>query len=92
MATLTLNPDEPLKNELIMLIYNIKDEAVISDLYQMIKSRLGRKKHAATQAVADDGDSKEYILAGWDSACKELRLIGEGKIQGRPAKDILNEL
>lgn len=92
MATLTLNPDDPLKNELIMLIYNIKDEAVISDLYQMMKSRLGRKKHAATQAVADDGDSKEYILAGWDSACKELRLIGEGKIQGRPAKDILNEL
>lgn len=92
MATLTLNPDEPLKNELIMLIYNIKDEAVLSDLYQMMKSRLGRKKHAATQAVADDGDSKEYILAGWDSACKELRLIGEGKIQGRPAKDILNEL
>lgn len=92
MATLTLNPDEPLKNELIMLIYNIKDEAVISDLYQMMKSRLGRKKHAAIQAVADDGDSKEYILAGWDSACKELRLIGEGKIQGRPAKDILNEL
>lgn len=40
MATLTLNPDEPQKNELIMLIYNIKDEAVISDLYQMIKSYL----------------------------------------------------
>lgn len=40
MATLTLNPDEPLKNELIMLIYNIKDEAVLSDLYQMIKSYL----------------------------------------------------
>lgn len=40
MATLTLNPDEPLKNELIMLIYNIKDEAVISDLYQMIRSYL----------------------------------------------------
>ncbi|WP_443962832.1 hypothetical protein [Prevotellamassilia timonensis] len=40
MATLTLNPDEPQKNELIMLIYNIKDEAVLSDLYQMIKSYL----------------------------------------------------
>lgn len=40
MATLTLNPDDPLKNELIMLIYNIKDEAVLSDLYQMMKSYL----------------------------------------------------
>lgn len=92
MATLTLNPDEPLKNDHLKSIYNIKDKTALSDLYQMMKSRLGRKKHAATQAVADDGDSKEYILAGWDSACKELRLIGEGKIQGRPAKDILNEL
>lgn len=92
MATLTLNPDEPLKNDNLKSIYNIKDKTALSDLYQMMKSRLGRKKHAATQAVADDGDSKEYILAGWDSACKELRLIGEGKIQGRPAKDILNEL
>lgn len=43
MATLTLNPDEPQKNELIMLIYNIKNEAVISDLYQMIKSYLTEK-------------------------------------------------
>lgn len=43
MATLTLNPDEPLKNELIMLIYNIKDEAVLNDLYQMIKSYLTEK-------------------------------------------------
>lgn len=92
MATLTLNPDEPQKNDHLKSIYNIKDKAALSDLYQMMKSRLGRKKHAATQAVADDGDSKEYILAGWDSACKELRLIGEGKIQGRSAKDILNEL
>lgn len=92
MATLTLNPDEPLKNELIMLIYNIKDEAVLSAFYQLMKNQVTSKKHAATQAVADDGDSKEYILAGWNSACKELRLIGEGKIQGRPAKDILNEL
>ena len=92
MATLTLNPDDPLKNDHLKSIYKIKDKTALSDLYQMMKSRLGRKKHAATQAVADDGDSKEYILAGWDSACKELRLIGEGKIQGRSAKDILNEL
>ena len=61
MATLTLNPDEPQKNDHLKSIYNIKDKTALSDLYQMMKSRLGRKKHAATQAVADDGDSKEYI-------------------------------
>ena len=92
MATLTLNPDEPQKNDILNFIYNIKDKAALSAFYQLMKNQVTSKNHAATQAVADDGDSKEYILAGWDSACKELRLIGEGKIQGRSAKDILNEL
>lgn len=52
MATLTLNPDDPLKNELIMLIYNIKDEAVISDLYQMIKSYLTEKNDSELLEIA----------------------------------------
>ena len=52
MATLTLNPDEPLKNELIMLIYNIKDEAVISDLYQMIKSYLTERDDSELLEIA----------------------------------------
>lgn len=52
MATLTLNPDEPLKNELIMLIYNIKDEAVISDLYQMMKSYLTERNDSELLEIA----------------------------------------
>ncbi|MFU2373592.1 MAG: hypothetical protein ACM674_03970 [Bacteroidales bacterium] len=52
MATLTLNPDEPLKNELIMLIYNIKDEAVLSDLYQMIKSYLTERNDSELLEIA----------------------------------------
>ena len=52
MATLTLNPDEPLKNELIMLIYNIKDEAVLNDLYQMIKSYLTEKNDSELPEIA----------------------------------------
>lgn len=52
MATLTLNPDEPLKNELIMLIYNIKDEAMISDLYQMIKSYLTERNDSELLEIA----------------------------------------
>lgn len=44
MATLTLNPDDPLKNDNLKSIYNIKDKTALSDLYQMMKSRLGRKK------------------------------------------------
>ncbi len=52
MATLTLNPDEPLKNELIMLIYNIKDEAVLSNLYQMIKSYLTERNDSELLEIA----------------------------------------
>lgn len=52
MATLTLNPDDPLENELIMLIYNIKDEAVISDLYQMIKSYLTERNDSELLEIA----------------------------------------
>lgn len=52
MATLTLNPNEPLKNELIMLIYNIKDEAVLSDLYQMIKSYLTERNDSELLEIA----------------------------------------
>lgn len=52
MATLTLNPDEPLKSELIMLIYNIKDEAVLSDLYQMIKSYLTERNDSELLEIA----------------------------------------
>lgn len=52
MATLTLNPDDPLKNELIMLIYNIKDEAVLSDLYQMIKSYLTERNDSELLEIA----------------------------------------
>lgn len=52
MATLTLNPDEPLKNELIMLIYNIKDEAVLSDLYQRIKSYLTERNDSELLEIA----------------------------------------
>lgn len=40
MATLTLNPDDPLKNDHLKSIYNIKDKTALSDLYQMMKSYL----------------------------------------------------
>ena len=56
MATLTLNPDEPLKNELIMLIYNIKDEAVLSDLYQMMKSYLTERNDSELLEIAKRND------------------------------------
>lgn len=52
MATLTLNPDEPLKNDHLKSIYNIKDEAVLSDLYQMIKSYLTERNDSELLEIA----------------------------------------
>lgn len=52
MATLTLNPDEPLKNDILNFIYNIKDKAVLSDLYQMIKSYLTERNDSELLEIA----------------------------------------
>lgn len=71
MATLTLNPDEPQKNDILNFIYNIKDKAALGAFYQLMKNQVTSKKHAATQAVADDGDSKEYIL--WHTRLRNRR-------------------
>ena len=35
---------------------------------------------------------KEQILKGFDHAIKDLKLIQEGKLQTRPAEELLNEL
>ena len=40
----------------------------------------------------DAGDSKEEIIANLKSGFAEMKLIKEGKMQGTPLKDFLNEL
>ena len=39
-----------------------------------------------------DGDSREEIIAKLKKAAKDLKLIKEGKLKGRPARELLNEL
>ena len=46
MATLTLNPDEPQKNDILNFIYNIKDKAALGAFYQLMKNQVTSKKHA----------------------------------------------
>ncbi|MEZ4776411.1 MAG: hypothetical protein R3D00_24765 [Bacteroidia bacterium] len=41
---------------------------------------------------ADEGDSKEAITQNLISGFEEMKLFREGKIQGTPLKDFLNEL
>jgi len=40
----------------------------------------------------DDEPTKEEILEGIKQAVKELNLIKEGKLKGRPVQELLDEL
>ena len=44
------------------------------------------------QVVEKDGDSREQIMANLKEAAKDLKLIKAGKLIGRPASELLNEL
>jgi hypothetical protein len=39
-----------------------------------------------------NGDSHEEIVANLKLAAKDLKLIREGKLEGRPVEELLNEL
>ena len=40
----------------------------------------------------NDGSSREEIMASLKEAAKDLKLIKAGKLKGRPARELLNEL
>jgi len=40
----------------------------------------------------DDGDSREEILDNLKQAAKDIKLIKAGKLEGRPARELLKEL
>ena len=42
--------------------------------------------------VDSDGDSKEEIIDNLKQGFKEMKLYKEGKMEGTPLKDLLNEL
>jgi len=39
-----------------------------------------------------DGDSREAIVANLKEAANDLKLIREGKLEGRPVEELINEL
>ena len=39
-----------------------------------------------------DGDSREEIITNLKETAKDLKLIREGKLEGRPVEELLNEL
>ena len=90
MATLTLDRNEAIKTDFINLINSATDMGVLEKLYKQAKKALSASTTAKVQE--EDGDSKEYILAGLAEACREMKLSRQGKLKGRPARELLNEL
>ena len=90
MATLTLDRNEAIKTDFINLINSATDMGVLEKLYKQAKKALSASTTAKVQE--EDGDSKEYILAGLAEACREMKLARKGNLKGRPARELLNEL
>ena len=44
------------------------------------------------QVEENDGDTREEIIANLKGASKDLELIKAGKLKGRPARELLNEI
>ena len=44
------------------------------------------------QIEGNDGDSREEIIANLKEAAKDLELLKAGKLETRPARELLNEL
>lgn len=87
MDTLTLEIE---KNKLIRQILDIEDISILKKVRSLLSSE---EKHA--NCVAEEEVpymTKKEILAGFNDACKDIKLAREGKLQGRPIEDLLNEL
>lgn len=87
MATLTINRNEAIKTDFINLINSATDTGMLEKLYKQAKKAL-----SSTAKVQEDGDSKEYILAGLAEACKEMKLARMGLVQGIDARDYIKML
>ena len=97
MTTTTL---ESLQNEVIRDVLNVRDVHILKKLKNFLRCE-ERKTHeyaaskpasAVASEEAEPYMTKEEILANFDQACKELKLNLEGKLEFKPAEELLNEL
>ncbi len=51
-----------------------------------------KKQYPDLEALEYEEPSKEQILQGLKEAFQELKLIQQGKLKARPAKELLDEL
>ena len=93
MTTMELNA------EIFRQLSYIADEKsymdkVLAYIKKLVKQRES-EDHAALSIAAEEpapNYTKAEILAGFDEACKDIKLAREGKLEGRPIEELLNEL
>lgn len=77
------------------LSYIADDENYMKKALKSIKKLVAEKEKAVSLDKVQEEDgcmTKAEILEGFDLACKEIKLRREGKLKGRSAEDLLNEL
>lgn len=92
MSTMTL---EAMQNELMREILNIDDLHLLEKIKKMIHRNDQKAESATPNVVSEDAApymSKAEILEGLAEACKELKQNLEGKLEFKPAEELLNEL
>ena len=74
--------NRPKRRQVVLNIHSRKYHFIIDLL----------KNYDYVQIEENDGDSKEEIVANLTQAFKELKLLKEGKLEGRPVEELLNEI
>ena len=84
MGTLTLNKP---KNRHQRIVLN-----VTSRKYDFLMELLRSFDFVEVVEEKNDGDSREEIITNLKQTAKDLKLLKEGRLETRPARELLKEL
>ncbi len=95
MNTMSLNAEI-----LRELSYIADDETRLKKVLNYVRRLVSQQKEEETQSaskVAEEGEAyrpltKAELVAELKEMCDEVKLIRAGKVKGRPAEELLNEL
>ena len=85
---------ESIQNELIREILDIKNVKVLESVRKTLVHAKKEMESVSTMVAEDEEPymTKSEIMDGLSEACKDIKLMREGKLKGRPIEELLNEL
>lgn len=75
--------------------YIADDENSMKEVLEFVKKLVSQKTVVKTPILSEAEVpymTKAEILSDFSEACQDIKLAREGKLQGRPLEDLLNEL